>query len=103
MSNLIHKEFNLDFKVEGLMGKGIQVKEKGLYIAFTAGTGILSFLDLVGSILIDNLEYIRTKNENNWKFKDIKFILYTSFPSTEDVLGYELCSGLDKLCQLNSI
>jgi len=55
MSNLIHTEKNLDFKVEGLMGKGIHVKEKGVYIAFTAGTGILTFLDLVAQILIDNL------------------------------------------------
>ena len=33
------------------MGKGLQMKSKGVHIAFTAGTGCLVFLDLVAHLL----------------------------------------------------
>ncbi len=33
------------------MGKGLDLKSEGVHIAFTAGTGILPFLDLVAFLI----------------------------------------------------
>jgi NAD(P)H-flavin reductase len=45
-----------DFEVSGPFGKGLVSKEEGTHIAFAAGTGILSFLDLVAYIALKNLK-----------------------------------------------
>jgi len=37
------------------MGKGLDIQYGGTHIAFTAGTGILTFLDLVAYLLRKNL------------------------------------------------
>lgn len=34
-------------EVSGPFGKGLQVQSEGIHIAFAAGTGVLTFLDLV--------------------------------------------------------
>ena len=36
------------------MGRGLQMQQEGLHVAFCAGTGALVFLDLVSQILILN-------------------------------------------------
>jgi len=41
--------------VSGPFGKGLVNKEEGTHIAFAAGTGVLSFLDLVAYIALKNL------------------------------------------------
>ncbi len=42
------------------MGKGLQIEERGIHIAFCAGTGVLVYLDLVGHLIIRNsLPFIR--------------------------------------------
>lgn len=58
------------FFVKGPMGKGLQIEERGIHMAFCAGTGILVYLDLVGHLIIRNsLPFIKhnsmDKNENS--------------------------------------
>ena len=38
---------NLKLEVSGPFGKGLQVESEGIHIAFAAGTGVLTFMDLV--------------------------------------------------------
>ena len=35
------------YEVKGPMGKGLEVKQAGVHVAFSAGTGVLVFVDLV--------------------------------------------------------
>ena len=42
------------FFVKGPMGKGLQVEERGIHLAFCAGTGVLVYLDLVGHLILRN-------------------------------------------------
>ena len=42
------------FFVKGPMGKGLQIEERGIHIAFCAGTGVLVYLDLVGHLILRN-------------------------------------------------
>ena len=37
------------------MGKGLDIQAEGTHIAFTAGTGILVFVDLVAALIRKNL------------------------------------------------
>jgi NAD(P)H-flavin reductase len=46
------------FTVKGPMGKGLQVSQTGLYVAFAGGTGALVFLDLVARIILSNLKLL---------------------------------------------
>ena len=39
------------YKIKGPMGKGLKVEKTGTHIAFTAGTGVLLFLDLVAHLI----------------------------------------------------
>ena len=45
------------------MGKGLNVMTSGVHIAFTAGTGILPFLDLVAYLIRLNLGILSEKND----------------------------------------
>ena len=48
------------FFVKGPMGKGLQIEERGVHLAFCAGTGVLVYLDLVGHLILRNsLPFIR--------------------------------------------
>jgi hypothetical protein len=40
------------YNFQGMLGRGLNVKPKGKYVAFAAGTGILVFLDLVAHIIM---------------------------------------------------
>jgi len=42
------------FFIKGPMGRGLEIKETGLHVAFCAGTGVLVFLDLVAHLLMRN-------------------------------------------------
>jgi NAD(P)H-flavin reductase len=43
------------YEIKGPMGKGLDLQAEGTYIAFTAGTGILVFVDLVAALIRKNL------------------------------------------------
>ena len=36
------------------MGKGLQIEDRGIHLAFCAGTGVLVYLDLVGHLILRN-------------------------------------------------
>lgn len=40
------------FQVKGPMGQGLQVNPRGKHIAFTAGTGVLPFMDLIAHLIL---------------------------------------------------
>ena len=68
------------------MGKGLQIQNEGVHVAFTAGTGILTFLDLVAHLIKVNIE--KLQNNSNVESSNatslspnFKFILYVSFPT----------------------
>ena len=52
------------------MGKGLQIEERGVHLAFCAGTGVLVYLDLVGHLIIRNsLPFIK---HNSLDYKALK-------------------------------
>jgi len=67
----------------------------GTNIAFTGGTGILSFMDLVAAIARHNLGI----GEPLEFGENFKLIVYASFSSRDDALGMELCEALDQFCK----
>lgn len=61
------------------MGKGLQIEERGVHLAFCAGTGVLVYLDLVGHLILRNsLPFIR---HNSARDKDDLTLRHTSFIS----------------------
>ena len=42
------------------MGKGLDIQPDGTHIAYTAGTGILVFVDLVAHLVRRNLEMMQS-------------------------------------------
>lgn len=103
------------FYVQGPMGKGLQIEERGTHIAFCAGTGILVYLDIVAHLLLRNTRHLLDPepffNESGkgamlqqfdkkpYEFldKDFKFILYASFMNRQQSIGLELCESLLKV------
>lgn len=73
------------------MGKGLQLKQKGLHMAFVGGTGALVFLDLVAAVLLDN-----KKNSDNVFDPEFKFHLFASFASREQAIGLKLMEAVEK-------
>ena len=56
LSKAIHEATQDDvFQVKGPMGKGLGIQRSGVHIAFTAGTGVLVFVDLVAHLVRKNL------------------------------------------------
>jgi len=86
------------------MGKGIDLKPSGVHIAFTAGTGVLVFLDLVAYLLRLNLGQASDTISGGRKLDraNFKFVLFTSYASAEESIGEELCSGLMKLTRIQN-
>ena len=67
------------FFVKGPMGKGLQIEERGVHLAFCAGTGVLVYLDLVGHLILRNsLPFIR---HNSARDQDNLTLRHTSFIS----------------------
>lgn len=78
------------------MGKGLGIHKSGIHIAFTGGTGVLVFTDLVAFLVRKNLQILK-ENENNLLADDFKFVFYVSFPNRVDSVALELMEGLDEL------
>ena len=53
---------NKQFEVAGPFGKGLGPDSEGIHVAFAAGTGVLTFMDLVALVGINNLA---KRNESN--------------------------------------
>ena len=63
------------------MGLGLGIDHDGTNVAFTGGTGILVFLDLIALLICDKQQFTP-------KFK---FLLYFAAPSIDEAIGIELC------------
>lgn len=85
---------NGHFLVKGPVGKGLGItsESKGVHFAFTAGTGILVFMDLVTRIYLSRIQAIPKEERLHPLFK---FVLYASFANKEDACGVELCEKIN--------
>ena len=79
------------------MGKGLDIQPEGTHVAFTAGTGILVFIDLVAH-LIRKILGLLTEDENHQLTQKFRFVLYAAFPKEEDGICLDMCYGLHDLC-----
>ena len=95
LSKRIHdKEQKLEtFEIKGPMGRGLGLTQnsKGTYYAFSAGTGVLVFIDLVARIALSELDLIPNDQKMH---KDFKLILFASFLSKEEAIALELLQAL---------
>jgi len=83
------------YQVKALLGKGLNFKREGAHVAFTGGTGVLVFMDLVALLLRYNLGLLNNQASIPiFEGKTFKFVLYASFPSKIDAVGLELLEGL---------
>lgn len=85
------------------------------HIAFAGGTGVLTFMDIVGAIARHNLDNSRAgrtsiNGESSVRNfgeetigKDFKFVFYVSFPARSDSVGLELCEALHEYCEKNKL
>jgi NAD(P)H-flavin reductase len=53
-------------EVSGPFGKGLEVASDGIHIAFAAGTGVLTFMDLVAQIALFNLDFGRNLGQESF-------------------------------------
>ena len=83
--------------VKGPMGKGLEISAKGVHIAFTAGTGVLVFLDLVAHLIRKNLGLLTQHEDFQLNLNTFKFILYVAFPNKNEIIGYDLCKSLRRI------
>jgi NAD(P)H-flavin reductase len=67
------------YNIQGPLGKGLDIQPDGTHIAFTGGTGILVFIDLVAHLIRKNLDQLDSNEEKQLR-KGFTFILYVSFP-----------------------
>ena len=78
------------YNIQGPLGKGLDIQPDGVHIAFTAGTGILVFIDLVAHLVRKNLGQLDSKEDAQLS-KGFQFILYVSFPKQEESIAFEMC------------
>jgi len=82
------------------MGKGLGINpdSDGVHLAFTAGTGILVFIDLVMRIFLQNIGVLPEGYE---RFPaNFKFILYGSFPDKASGCCVDMCEKVSKFCKM---
>ena len=51
------------YEFQGPMGKGLEIQRKGTHIAYTAGTGVLVFVDLVAHLIRKNLRLLSKEED----------------------------------------
>ncbi len=100
LSDVIFRDNGSDtYEMQGPMGKGLEIQRKGVHIAYTAGTGVLVFVDLVAHLIRKNLGMLNQEEDGQLDNKRFKFILYVSFAKKEDSIALDLCKGLTNICK----
>lgn len=62
LSHFLHTSSNPLGQIKAILGKGLGIREEGgTHLAFTAGTGVLPFMDLVALMLRVNLGLLKPK------------------------------------------
>jgi NAD(P)H-flavin reductase len=94
----------LEFEVKGPMGKGLQVQRTGVHVAFAAGTGVLTFMDLVAHIAATNLNMNGKLgvDPNDCISDGFKLVLHVAYKQKIDALGLEMMERLRKFCENNN-
>ena len=54
------------------MGKGLQIEERGVHVAFCAGTGVLVFLDIVAHLMVRNTMHLFKRDQFNSDTSSLK-------------------------------
>lgn len=68
------------------------MKKSGLHLAFTSGTGVLPFMDLIGHLLFTTLGLNSALgvDPDDCVRPDFKLKLFVSFSSRKEMVGSEL-------------
>lgn len=77
---------NQIYLLKGPMGPGIQAQENGLHIAFVAGTGMLTIMDLVARQILEVTGIIPP--EERQLQKDFKLVIFSTFYSRQAKYGW---------------
>lgn len=99
----VEKSSTTYYQVKGPMGKGLDIPSTGRNIAFTAGTGVLVFIDLVAHLILRLVAHNGGEElEGSSAAIDLDnftFELYTAFSMEQEAIGIELIKALEKLCR----
>ena len=84
------------------------VEESGVHVAFAAGTGILTFMDLIAAVARTALKVVEKKTNSiqdpqQIEINQFSLILYVSFNSQASLIGLDLCKSLSEFCQRHSL
>jgi len=60
------------YEIKGPMGKGLEIKDSGTHVAFTAGTGVLVYIDIVAHMILQALQLIEydTGSDNSEAYEE---------------------------------
>lgn len=89
------------YQIKGPMGRGLGLTKdtKGQFQAYSAGTGIFVFLDLVARI---GLQQMNLLPEDQCLHPDFKLNLYASFESRENAYALEMLENIRDLVEQNN-
>jgi len=92
LSAVLHSatETGHQLRLRGPVGKGLAVRNTGTHVAFAAGMGALSFLDLASHLARRHLGQLREEEEGQLG-DNFKFVFYASFTSEQAAVGLHLC------------
>lgn len=101
LSHRLHSDQRDLYQIKATLGKGLGLKESGTHIAFTAGTGVLAFVDLAALMLRANLGMIPPEDlPPHFKAgSTFKLVLYVSFENKKDGIAFDLLEGLYDITQ----
>lgn len=93
-----HDEEVETFYIKGPMGRGLELDDSGVHVAFAAGTGALVFLDLVTHLLLRNTQPKEKRSNDFSALRDgFVFHFYCAFQNEDQAIGLELCNALEKI------
>lgn len=84
-----------NLEIEGPLGRGLQPDLNGTNIAFSGGTGCLTFIQLVAAIS----KSVLGAQDGPEFGPNFKLILYLSFQSRAESICIELCEKLQQICE----
>ena len=112
-SRFLHKGETDKFEIDGPQGLGLGLdgSSNGSYLAITAGTGLLPFMDIVLYLFRRNLKIYGAainKDFEGIKYepmdllgKDFKFELWGNFRKSEEVIGLKYLLAAAKLSEVS--